>query len=48
MKNKPITFEDLNLSPADAKLIADGAAVFLPPLPDPEDDEKFLDGQAED
>lgn len=39
----PITYDDLNLSPEDAKLIADGAAVFLRPQPDPEDDEKLID-----
>lgn len=38
---KPLTLEDLKLSPADAKLIADGAAVFMRPTPDPEDAERF-------
>lgn len=44
---KPLELEDLKLSPEDAKLIADGAAVFLPPTPDPEDEEwlhEVIDG----
>lgn len=39
----PIRFEDLDMPAEDLKLIADGAAVFLRPQPDPEDDEKFID-----
>lgn len=38
---KPIKLTDLKLSLDDAKLIADGAAVFSTPGPDPEDAEKL-------
>lgn len=39
---KDIQFEDLGLTPEDAKFIRDGAVVFLgPPAEDPEDDERF-------
>lgn len=39
----PFTLEDLKLSPEDAKLIADGAAVFMAPAHDPADDERYLE-----
>lgn len=38
---KPLRLTDLKLSLDDAKLIADGAAVFAAIGPDPEDAEKF-------
>ena len=42
---KPVTFEDVMaaMTPAEAKLIRDGAAVFVGPVKDPQDDEKLID-----
>lgn len=31
------------MTPAEAKLIADGAVVFVGPTPDPQDAEKYVD-----
>lgn len=39
---KPISLEDLKLSPEEAKLIDVGAKVFMP-VEDPRDNERFLD-----
>jgi hypothetical protein len=36
---KPLTVEDFNLKPEEMKELVEGAQKFVPPVPEPEDDE---------
>lgn len=40
----PLKPEDFSLSPAELESLVVGAQTFLAPVPDPEDDERLVEG----
>lgn len=41
-KHKPLTPKDFGLAPSELKEVVTGAQTFLPPAPDPREDERFV------